>query len=454
MKNKKWTSFFVAAVALLLISGMDGALAKANSLADKATVLVDYETQVISVAGLSTDDKEVLVNFPTVKTNRDGDIISVTEKDWDVYEAPKAENATAKPKITVDISILKPEKRNYVIIKSLKCEEPILLCIEPVYSKVKGSYDAESKTVILTAGEEELSADEFQYRTTFGSWVDYNDEISLELYEHQGATLYFRQKPGAVEEVKKPKANGISYGRGDGEYLEYDTNATLGSKEVKVKVTALKTAPKVSKIDLDNQAYVIKKGLEYRFGNNADRDWIPVSDTTVVSLMDELDAGNIYYDGQFEVRSQEVPATGRKAYTAPSRIRVYEYPGLRTVETLSQKAGVSLLEALPIHELTRKQELNITQYTDRKGKVAGIEIENVSATPYQVAVSPTKIDADAVTSNAKIKPKLIKSGAKLKLANTKSGCPEGSYIYVRYAANKTTGDWASAYVSLGKLTFQ
>ena len=445
---------FMAAATLLAVSGIDAASAKAESLTNKATVLVDYETQVISVVGLSSDDKEVLVNFPTVKTDRDGEIIKVTEKDWDVYEAPKAEDATAKPKITIDISILNPAKRNYVILKSLKCEEPILICIEPVLSSVKGSYDAEEKIVTFTAGEEELYADEFQYRTTYGSWVDYNDEVSLEMYEHQGATLYFRQKPGAVEQVKKPKANGIPYGKGDGEYLEYDANAAFGSKEIKVKVTALKTAPKVTKVDLDNQAYVLKKGLEYRFSNNADRDWTSVSGTTVVRLADELDAGNIYYDGQFEVRYQEVPASGRKAYTAPSRIRVYEYPGLRTIETLSQKAGVSLLEALPINELTRKQELNVTQYKDNKGKVAGVEIENLSDMPYQIAVSPTQIGVDAVSSNTKIKPKVIKSGAKLKLANSKSACPEGSYIYVRYAANKTTGDWASSYVSLGKLTYQ
>lgn len=441
--------------ALLLAFGMDAASARAENLANTATVKVNYDTQTLSVTGLGMDDKEVMVNFPTVTVNRDGDITKIKEKDWDVYQAPKVEDATAKPKVTVDISTLNPLKKNYVIIKSVKCKDPVLVCIEPVISKVTGIYDAESKTVSFQAGEDELSQDEFQYRTAYGSWEDYSEDITLEMYEQQGATIYFRQMPGTVEQVKNPKSNGIKYGTGEGTYLEYDTNYTFGGKELKVKITKLKTAPKVSKVDLDNQAYVIKKDLEYRFSISGDEDWIPVSETTTVRLADELDAGYIYYPGQFEVRSQAVEADGRKPYTPPSKIMIYEYPGLRTVTTVSQKAGASMLEVMPVDEDdAKKQELKVKKVTDSKGKVTGIEFENVSEYDYQVVVSLSgKIAEYTIPSNSKMKPKTIKAGGKLKLSNSKTVCPEGSYIYVRYASDKTTGEWASDYVCLGKLTF-
>lgn len=454
-KKRLLTHIGTGMVALLVAFGMDAASAKAENLASTATVKVNYDTQTLSVTGLGMDDKEVMVNFPTVTTNRDGDITRIKEKEWDVYQAPKAEDVTARPKVTVDISTLNPTKKSYVIIKSVKCKDPVLICIEPIVPKVTGIYDAEEKTVSFMAGEDELSQDEFQYRTTYGTWEDYNEDITLEMYEQQGATIYFRQAPGAVEQVKNPKSNGIKYGTGEGTYLEYDTDYTFGGKELKVKITKLKTAPKVSKIDLDNQAYVIKKGLEYRFSINGDEDWVPVSETTTVHLADELDIGYIYYPGQFEVRSQEVESNGRTPYTPPSKIMIYEYPGLRTVTTVSQKAGTSMLELMPVDEDdAKKLELKVKKVTDSKGKVTGIEFENVSEYEYQVVVSVSgRVDEASITSNSKLKPKNLKSKGKLKLSNSKTVCPEGSYIYVRYASNKTTGDWASDYVCLGKLTF-
>lgn len=455
MNKKRIFAHIGTGVAALLVAfGMEAASAKAENLAGTATVKVNYDTQTLAITGLGMDDKEVMVNFPAVTTNRDGDVTKVKEKEWDVYQVPKAEDMAARPKVTVDISTLNPAKRSYVIVKSLKCKEPVLICIEPIIPKVTGKYDAESKTVSFVAGEEEMSQDEFQYRTSYGSWEDYSEDVTLEMYEQQGATIYFRQAPGIVEQVKNPKSNGIRYGTGEGTYVEYDTRYTFGGKELKVKITRLKTAPKVSKVDLDNQAYVLKQGLEYRFTISGDEEWIQVSEPAVVRLAVELDDGYIYYPGQFEVRSQAVEAGDRTPYISPSKIMIYEYPGLRTITTVPQKAG-SLLEDMPVDEDdVKRQELKVKKVTDSKGKVTGIEFENVSECDYQIVVSVgERVDEKSITSDTRLKPKNLKAKGRLKLSSSKTVCPEGSYIYVRYAANKATGDWASDYVCLGELTF-
>lgn len=57
---------------MLAVFGLDVSSAEAASLAGKASVVVNYEEQTLAVSGLDRDDREVLVNFPTVTTNREG----------------------------------------------------------------------------------------------------------------------------------------------------------------------------------------------------------------------------------------------------------------------------------------------------------------------------------------------------------------------------------------------
>lgn len=457
MNTKQRTSvhFFMAIAAIFMAFGMEAVSAKAANLTGKASVVVNYEEQTLTVSGLDRDDREVMVNFPAVAVNRNGEITKVTQREWDVYQVPEIDDAMPIPKITIDISALNPAKRNYIIVKSTKYDDAILICIDAVLSKIKGKYDAESKAVNFRIGEDELSRGEFQYRTAYGSWKDYSDDITLGMYEQQGVTLYFRQMPGLAEKVTNPKDNGIKYGSEGKTYLEYNTKYTFAGNEIKVKVTKLKAAPKVNKIDLDKQAYVLKKGTEYRFSASGNKDWIPVSETTEVLLSNEIEAIERYYPGQFEIRYQEAEATERTAYVAPSKIMIYDYPGVRTITAqAASKTGNDITELLPFNTDTGLQELRIRKTVDKKGKVTGVEFENVSDSMYQIVVSAAgEVSEDSIPFDGKLKPRALKAGAKLRLSNAAKVCPEGSYIYVRYASVKATGDWASDYVSLGRLSY-
>lgn len=84
---KKWipAHFIMGIAAMLVVFGLDVSSAEAASLAGKASVVVNYEEQTLAVSGLDRDDREVLVNFPTVTTNREGEVTKVREKEWDVY---------------------------------------------------------------------------------------------------------------------------------------------------------------------------------------------------------------------------------------------------------------------------------------------------------------------------------------------------------------------------------
>lgn len=454
---KKWipAHFIMGIAAMLVVFGLNVSSAEAASLAGKASVVVNYEEQTLAVSGLDRDDREVLVNFPTVTTNREGEVTKVREKEWDVYEIPEMDGSTPTPKVTVDISVLNPAKRNFIIVKSTKYDDAILIDIDPVLSRIKGKYDAETKAVNFQVGEEGLSRDEFQYRTSYGLWKDYSDDVTLGIYEPQGVTLYFRQMPGPAEKVTNPKDSGIKYGSEGKSYLKYNARYTFGGNELKVKVTRLKAAPKVNKTDLDKQAYVLKAGLEYRFGASGNRDWIQVSEPTEVYLSNEIDEIDRYYPGQFEVRCQQVEATERAAYIAPSKVMVYDYPGLRTITVKdASKIENGIVEFLPFNADTEVQELKIKKTVDRTGKVTGVEFENVSSYAYQIVVSTAgEVSEASIPFDTKLKPKNLRAGGKLKLSNAAKVCPEGSYIYVRYASVKATGDWASDYVSLGRLAY-
>ena len=449
------TPIGIGAAAFFLAFGVDVTSAKAENLANNATLTIDYATQTLNVTGLSLDDKEIMVNFPAVSCDRDGEIIKIKEngRDWNVFQVPKAENTGVRPVVKVDLSSLNPLKKNYIIVKSSKCRDAVLICVDSVVTKVKGSYDAEEKVVNFVASGEDLAQSDFEYRTSYGSWDAYSEEIELERYEQQGSNLWFRPMPSEAERVVNPKSNGIVYGTEGKTYLEYDANGTFAGKEVKVKVAKLRTAPTVSKVDLDNRAYVVKPKTEYRFSINGDEEWIGASAKTSVFLEDELPYGYIYYPGQFEVRSEAKDASGKNVYASQSKIMIYEYPGLRTINTVTPK-GTSLLGSLPSNEDTGKQELTVNKMTNAKGAVTGITLENISSSDYQVVVSTAgEVDPLTIPANKKLRPKTLKAGKILKLSNSKSVCPEGSYIYVRYASVKASSAWASDYVSLGKLTF-
>lgn len=454
MDVKKYicTYMITVALAFFLAFGLDAASADAAKLTEKVEVDVEYGTQTITifgVIGLDATDKEIMVNFPKVTTNKEGEITKITETGWDVYAVPKKTAENTNPKLTIDISVLNPTKTSFVIIKSLKCTEPVLICIDPVLSKIKATYDTEEKTIAPMAADEEVSLEDLQYRTTYGTWSDFGTGISLEMYEQQGATLYFRQAPGARETINsasKLQPSTIS----NKTYNIYNAKSTFGGKEFKVKVTKQKAAPKVSKVDLDNQAYVLKAGQEYRFSSAGQEEWTEVQGTTSVYLAEELTEDDaIYYPGQFEVRTAAVEATDKKSYIPPSKIMVYEYPAIRTIETAEQKQS-ALLPQLPANA-RGNVEMTVEKNKNSKGQVTGITLENTSANNFQVVISKTNIAAGSIIGNKALKPKTLASKKKLTLSA--KACPEGSYIYVRYASDKTTGDWASDYVCLGKLTF-
>lgn len=433
--KKVLTGAFVGAMALA-VAGSTGVVSADAQAVGADDVTMNGETLIVSAnaevktqtgtdmsgnptyaTGYKTAD-EVLVAFPTVK-EKNGEI-TVTIKEWDTYET------TAKGSAVVDLSNLKPEKDNYVAIKTSDLTDVALFKIPAGANGIKGTYTvaASGSSVSLTAKDGKTTKPVegvVEYRTAMGNWETY-DDVDLQMYAQQGATLYFRQAMGENTEFTEQK--NVKYSaKSVSASAVYVTNANLPSKEVKVKITKLGSAPKVS-ADYANKTIKFPKGCEYRFGTKG--AWTDVPEDAKLSLT----AAQLANAGVIEARTK---ADAQKKKAA-SKIGRLEFPAETPVSVVEATEGTKTAVTATIEggKITVKA-------ADAKGVV---EVKNADTAVYELFVG------DAAPAVAAKGTKLAAATAKGDGSAKLKGAA-GKTIYIRRAADSKAGVWVSDWVAVG-----
>lgn len=425
--KKFLTGAFVGAMTLAVAAGTGMAAADAESVT-KDDVSVNGSTLEVSavttelIVGGTKENKadEVLVAFPTVK-EKSGEY-TVTIKEWDTYETKESGVAY------VDLSNLKPEKDNYVAIKTTDKTEVALFKIPAGANGIKGAYTvaASGSSVSLTVKDGKTTSDfkgDVEYRTAMGNWEAYNAAaVDLQAYAQQGATLYFRQAVSGTGDCKKQTVKYSAKSVSAAAFYVVDTN--LPSKEVKVKITKLASAPKVT-ADYAKKQVKFPKNCEYRIGTSG--AWTDVPSTNVI----ELTADQLTAAGVVEARTKADAAKKKAA----SKIGRLEFPADTpvSVEVDPDAATKSAVTA------TIEGGVVKVGAVDTKKKV---EITNSSANVFELYAGDAAPDAAAKAT----KLAAAKNG---KNGSVKLTAEAGKKLYIRRAADSKLGIWVSEWVEVG-----
>lgn len=438
MKDRKIKGFIphillagAAAVSVLLTG--HSALAANRLPEDK--IVIDYASQSLEV---TTTDAEVMVSFPTVKVV-DGEVTKVQTKKWDVYDESymQEEQDDGSRTVTVDLSLINNKKGGYVAVKTNATSEAYLIHFGGVHTKLSASYNNEEGIVLITdrANGGEACESAFEYRTQCGNWRDYNSEMTnLRHYEQQGATLYFREKCGyddGDEYISKGNlsaraiADKAGLVDGDMDYVLYEAVNTFSGVELKVKITKLRNGPSAT-LNYAKRTITVKKNTEYR--TDVSGDFQQVEEKT-----ETIEIGN--EAGVFEVRSMEV---SNKKYTPPSKITHYDYPATRELLIKDDESGYVGKKAgklsLVYNEKTKKINCSSTDQNN-------IYLIYVVKAGGEAPEAGSKVVATVKTAVSSSVPRVV--------ALPKSKFPQGSRVYVAYAADVKNGKWATEPVLLG-----
>lgn len=426
--KKIMTSVAVGAFALAVVG-----TGSVTASAAKGDVTIDAEKQTLTVSSQDSTINEVFVAYPKVKNNA-----AKAVKAWDIYDA-----SSQSKDVVVDISNLNATKDNYVLVKT-DATDVKLIKIAAVSNKVKGGYDAAKKTIVLENKTEGASGD-LEYRTVSGTWDDFDDTVDLTKYEMTGATVYFREKyASTVTATEEVTIAGLGEDGADAK-LTPAVAASFGGKELKIKITKAANGPKAT-VNLDAGTYKISKdGLEYRTDLSKD-EWASDKKKNDEIAVDTSAAGVL------EVRTarttSEAAATTVKAAKATkpaSKITQYTYEAAATVPAFTGGTE-DVANATPNDAITFKVTAKGAKITlEVSNKMTGDDAKDIQV----VTIAETgKDNAEVVAGlTAKtFKATTVKAGKTSKIS-----VDANSYVYVRYASNKKTGAWASAFVEAGKV---
>lgn len=400
-------------------------------------IVIDYETQSLRV---TTTDDEVLAAFPAVKV-KNGEITSVKVSRWDVYDSDYMQEVASLEdahQATIDVSPINITKGGYVAVRTNATSGIYLIHFSGIRTKLAASYDIEEGSVtVIDKKDDNSECENLEYKTTYGSWQDYNSsEVSLRQYEQQGATLYFREKCGyddGDEYISSGTLRDSAIASKVGvldvapDFVLYEAVNTFAGKQLKVKIPRRKNGPTV-KINYAKRTITVGKNLEYRLDPSSSFDETPDDQAEVIEVDDEA--------GAVEVRT--LPKEGAKKYTPASKIARYEYPASRVMNVTDDTDGY----------LGKKAgKLKITyDSTSKKIELTSTDVENT----YLIYVVKDGGDEPIAGSKVAVTVKPAASSDKprvVKLAPSKM--PADSEIYVAYAANAKTQQWATNPVFLG-----
>lgn len=431
--KKMMTGVAVGALTLAIAGGVGSADVSAASSGPDVTV--DPAAQTLTVGGKSTN--EVMVAYPTVKNG-----VAKAVKSWDVYEGAA----------TIDVSNLNATKDNYVMVKTDESDDVAVIKFAAVPSKIKATYNGSDGKMAFTGAPEGMTLT-YEYRTAAGAWDEYSlgdskdDPTDLSRFEMTGSTVYFRTVSSIVELGKNDEAETFKIGD---DTFSVATTAYFGGKEIKAKITKRANGPKAN-VNLDAQTFTLAKDCLYRNANSGEWKEGKAKDAVIV------DASAA---GVFEVKFAKTENTDPKKAKPESKITQYAYAAAKTVtlnETkVENKGEVSLdikdQKVMTSGEKDAKDALTFKYQAAKKAtdtSYAGIEIVNSDDVEYQVYIGTAVDDVAKLTDAKTYKPTKVAAGKTVKVAASKIGA--NSVVYVRYASNKKTSSWASAYVLAGKV---
>lgn len=412
-----------------------GHIASAADRIPADDVMIDYASQTLQVI---TTDNEVMAAFPTIKEVED-EITSIQIKQWDIYDSEyMEEQVDGRNLINIDLSTINSTKGGYVAVKTDATSEAYLIHINGTNTKLAGTYDMSEKLVsIIDRADDNNECDSiFEYRTQYGNWADYNDEVSLQRYEQQGATLYFREKCGyddGDEYTSKGRlsnravANKVGAVAVDPSFILYEAVSTFSGNEIKVKIPKLSVGPSVA-LNYVKRTITVKKGCEYRTDVTANFKKTLNGNAMAVNIGNNA--------GILEVRTTE--KVTKSKYTPPSKITRYEYPATRTLEVSEDESGY-------VGKKAGKLSINYNEKT-KKIECVSLDQENTYLVYVKQSGQARPIAGSAALTT--IKPTTSASIPKV-VTLAKSKMPSGSELYVAYAADAKNKKWATEPVLLG-----
>jgi hypothetical protein len=433
-----------AALTLSLGLGAPQASAETDSTA---------KTPTVSIAGVHGDDlvieadsaKEVLVGTASVKTKKG--VKSLNVASWDVYEpvpatkkaddpsdaSDEGDDTVTKKYVTVDLS--KITKDTYIRIKADSESDDYALTVKvPANSiKLKGKYDKKTGKITLSNGSTALTTETVLYRTENGAYSDEetttltagivdNDAVSLSKYQMSGGALYFSVKgtdyDATEDDALKTEDTEVVTG------VKATVLPTRRSKEVKVTVSKLANAPKVT-ADYKKNTISIPKGAAYRVVRDGE------------ALDDLLPAAGVTAKTVISVDSTKEDKDGEVINASEGFAIDVQTPGV-TGSKLATKIGHYTFAA---QDVTTVGDTTVVKTDEKSNAKGGIDFKvsnKSSADSYTVYYTPL---GKSTEKSATIKAGKDKTFTKVSTA-------AGVTVTVQKVGDKATTTWSGTKVTL------
>lgn len=407
--KKMMTGVAVGALTLAVAGGVGSVSADAAATATFAPA-----SQTMTVSG---EGAEVMVSFDAIKASKTGEAWNEKAK-WDVYDGSEA---------TVDLSNLKVAKDMYIAVKDNTSDKPNVYKIPADTTKLAGKYEMANKASKLSFTDNKQALDskvKIEYRTANAStWTEYKEaSFTMDMYEQQGATLYFRKKAASMTATAPEEEDK------DAEFIMNTVSGNFASTEVKVKVTKMANAPSAT-IDYDAGAFKLKAGTEYRQLDASGEFVAPkegeAGDFTAADAANALTI-DVSKDGAVEVRTA---ASDKKV---ASKIAVYAYKGV------AQPAAANVIEG---DAKAAANKLNIQYGKDKKDNDQITFINGNKDATYVIYDKDPAKEAKP-KAIATVKPAESKGYKDVTLAATKVA--DKTVLYFVTASDKKTGVFRSA----------
>ncbi len=434
MKLKKNIAKAIAVAMILGVSVSSNAFASlapvmaeetgttTNTSTDAPLLVIDYYDYTATIYYASEDSNGASYFFLDVYKDKEGTKTPTTYcypiREY-MYEVGEGDNVQSYPCVTVDLSFLKATKESYIKVRSdisSKASEMKTISAQPGKLKIKyapkytenkldtyGSFTVTENKAAVTLTQDNI--DNYMYRTMYGSRWYSLDEFDLETSMIAGTTLVVKR--AAVDDDSEAKTVGAPAGA-----------------EVKVKISAIPKAPKVS-IDYVKGMVKFAKNAEYRVVYTKstisdettttdvdETDWIAAAATTMtpeailksVKGIAETDVTNNLASGfQIIVRTQ----AGKKAASAMTFVEVdgqKKAEQTKVDEKLKDEITVALTDSTKATLTWTVGEKDVTftatgasfQYTIGDGKAKtikpgkAVKVKLTSATDFKLALAGQK----------------------------------------------------------------
>ncbi len=401
---KKGFTFLIAILAMVMLVGNAGIYAADSSVTVSS---VDYTTSTITVKMGSAD---------TALYISDG-----KQKKWEYIPVEKDSEGC----VAVDFSWIVASTNYTISFKGDASTEPVKIVIPKQETKFKATYSA------LNGGSISFANDggrriEWKKRDAL-RWNSFPSNAS----EFQ-STLYSLCSNGAVLMFRLAPVNG-----------NQENPGLRPSKEVLVTVKKKAVAPTV-RIDDAKMAIPVTKGLEYRY---CDKDGNPMSASwTTITKKQNMPLSSI---------------AGKSVYDATTNPSPEDtYIQFRTAATSTAQISNSSTLKIPAQEplaadFTGKAKI---EYTSKSSLKLSVSVAGPGE-PYEYCIINQNDIRDGIKIDdvEKVTWKEINSPSAITISRKNDGVDDGSLIYVRRKAYKSSGDeeyrLASNWILLGSVNY-